>query len=142
MTTSLASKVLMSLFGAIAVGGTAVAGHKWFSKSGESPKSKKTIAKLIEETGKKILLTKKEDANGAEWKASWKKYREDNKTSEASKDPWTLSGFKGGYSSSVSDEQAPSDFQDKCISLSGEEVEGVEDSKYVQVDKWCTKDKG
>ncbi|AEG73513.1 hypothetical protein MHF_1277 [Mycoplasma haemofelis Ohio2] len=141
MATSLASKALAGLAGAGAVGGTAAAGYKIFNQESETPKAKKTISQLIKDSGTKTLLTASDSKEGTFWKAAWKAYRTANKSSKASEDPWAVSGFTGNYGSSISDEKAPDDFVNKCVSLSGKEVEGVMDGEYVQVSNWCTRDR-
>ncbi|CBY93208.1 hypothetical protein HF1_12000 [Mycoplasma haemofelis str. Langford 1] len=138
MSTSLASKALMGLAGAGAVGGTVAAGYKVFTKENEVPKAKKTIAQLIKDSGTKTLLTSSDSKEGTFWKEAWKSYREANKSKAASQDPWIISEFTGNYSS-IQDQNAPSAFLSKCESLSREEVDDISDSRYIQVFNWCTR---
>ncbi|AEG73573.1 hypothetical protein MHF_1337 [Mycoplasma haemofelis Ohio2] len=139
MSASFSSKALAVLLGTGAVGGTAWGGYKIFNSDKETPKDKKTISQLIKETGEKVLLTKEDSSESPFWKEAWKAYREANKKSKASEDPWSIDGFKGNYESNIPDEKAPDAFMDKCVSLFNNEVEGVLDSQYIQVSNWCTR---
>ncbi|AEG73578.1 hypothetical protein MHF_1342 [Mycoplasma haemofelis Ohio2] len=143
MAISPTSKALLGLLGVGAAGGTAWGGYKVFNKDKETlVKSKKTIAQLIGGLEDKVLLTKKDQSNEAAWKASWKLYRENNKSLQKGADPWTLSDFAGNYASStISEDVAPDSFVNKCSSLSSEEVENEKDNRYIQVFTWCTKSK-
>ncbi|AEW45841.2 hypothetical protein MHC_04925 [Mycoplasma haemocanis str. Illinois] len=138
---TLSMKLAVGLVVASSIGGGSYLGFKLFSTQKETKKFKK-IASLISELPDKVLLNKSTEASVKEWKDAWKSYREANKTLQKGKDPWVLDSFSGNYSSgSINDENAPESFRNKCEELSNQEVEGIDDEKYGQVLKYCTKSK-
>ncbi|CBY93212.1 hypothetical protein HF1_12040 [Mycoplasma haemofelis str. Langford 1] len=129
MSTSVATKALLGLLGA----GTAGVGGMYLLKSGDSGKY---IYELIDEDATLELLTSKnkEDEN---WKSAWEQYRIDNKSKD--RDPWGI----GNWSSLKNNagKNVPQEFLNKCESNSKKKVGSKKDALYVEVSKWCAREK-
>ncbi|AEW45808.1 hypothetical protein MHC_04760 [Mycoplasma haemocanis str. Illinois] len=114
-----------------------------FSKSSErsTSKIKFSVASLIAKDVNKELLTKdKKQGSDADWKAAWGKYKaENNSTLVNGSDPWKISNGTAGKPQDQ--ENAPSDFMNKCDIESKKEVLDTSDQTYKNVYNWCTKDK-
>ncbi|AEG72715.1 hypothetical protein MHF_0439 [Mycoplasma haemofelis Ohio2] len=88
------------------------------------------VKDLIEEKGSRSLLAKTGSSGTSEaWKAAWKTYVDDNKSNDSNL--WTLDN----WTTIKAQEDAPDSFMTKCETKSKEKWE---DSKYLEVNKYCT----
>ncbi|AEW45837.1 hypothetical protein MHC_04905 [Mycoplasma haemocanis str. Illinois] len=123
----------LALLGVAATGTTAAGiGGVYLFKSDYG----KYIYELINEDPTLELLNSKSVAD-SNWKASWEKYRKENQSQEI--DPWGIKDWKS--LKSQSDKDAPADLLDKCEAHSKKRVTSNKDPLYLQVSKWCTRDK-
>ncbi|CBY93270.1 hypothetical protein HF1_12620 [Mycoplasma haemofelis str. Langford 1] len=123
----------LALGGAAAMGtATAGIGGAYLLKADDG----RYIHELIKEDPTLELLTSK-NVTDSDWKASWEKYRKENQSHE--KDPWGIKDWKS--LKSQADGNAPSDLLDRCEANSKKRVVDRRDPLYLEVVKWCVKDK-
>ncbi|AEW45836.1 hypothetical protein MHC_04900 [Mycoplasma haemocanis str. Illinois] len=133
------------LFCVVLTGAAGVAGYFGsnfiFSKPSENStsKTKFSIASLIAKDEKKELLSKEgKQGSDSDWKAAWKNYKDQNTSATTeNSDPWKIPNWL----TAKSNDDAPTDFMNKCDTESKREVFDTSDSAYSNVYKWCTKDK-
>ncbi|AEW45074.1 hypothetical protein MHC_01040 [Mycoplasma haemocanis str. Illinois] len=139
MSISIPAKATLGVL----AGGATVTGGAFFykgifSSKKDSVRSKKPISYLIKAfNNNKRLIKGAEKGDSAEWKAAWKLYAADYRNK--GENPFFLVQEKPTTDPNGS-ESAPKEFMDKCESLSREEVDNVNDSKYQNVLKYCTRD--
>ncbi|AEW45809.1 hypothetical protein MHC_04765 [Mycoplasma haemocanis str. Illinois] len=123
---------IKALFGLLGVGAVGVGGIYLLA----SADTEKYIYELIKEDVTLELLTSKNKEDEV-WKGAWEKYRLENKSKDI--DPWGIENW-----SSLKDntqKNVPSEFLTKCESNSKKRVRSNKDSLYLEVSKWCTRDK-
>ncbi|CBY92270.1 hypothetical protein HF1_02620 [Mycoplasma haemofelis str. Langford 1] len=122
--------------GALA-GGSTVAGGSLVYKEMSKPKvTKKSVSELIKNLKKDKRLISASALSDPAWKATWKKYREDNKSRDS--DVWGVTGWtKEG---SIVEKDTVQGFINACKDKISREIEGDKDPLFDQVVLYCTRD--
>ncbi|AEW45089.1 hypothetical protein MHC_01115 [Mycoplasma haemocanis str. Illinois] len=129
---SIPLKVAIGVFGA----GAASAGGAFVYKIFTKPTTHSIKDLLLVKNPEKRLISKSENGSSAEWKAAWKLYAAAYKDYDSN--PFSLALQKPTETPDGS-QNAPAEFMNKCESLSKEHVFNVEDNKYKEVLKYCTR---
>ncbi|CBY93195.1 hypothetical protein HF1_11870 [Mycoplasma haemofelis str. Langford 1] len=138
------STVINSLFGILgagAIGSTSFMGYTFFKemhKTEEYRRSLLSVAELLAKDKTKVLLNRSDGITHQDWKTAWNHYRkENNSASKAGEDPLKVTNFV----SKKGEESVLEDFLNRCDLESKRWVSSDKDTPYINVLKWCTKDK-
>ncbi|AEG72569.1 hypothetical protein MHF_0287 [Mycoplasma haemofelis Ohio2] len=133
MSLSLPTKIASG----VVVGGTATtAGGLYLHKGAVKPQTHLIKDLLAVKNPEKRLIDKSDDGSTAEWKESWKSYREFYKDKKSN--PFSLTSDQLKESGNSVD--APSEFRDGCKSVSLEKAVDETDERYRAILSYCTRD--
>ncbi|AEW45097.1 hypothetical protein MHC_01155 [Mycoplasma haemocanis str. Illinois] len=118
------------------VGGVTVTGGALVYREVYKTPSKKPIYELIKTLNRdKRLISKSETGNSKEWQAVWKLYKEEYQNKESN--PLSINSEQ--LKNSTSNQDAPTEFMNKCESFSRELVLDEKNGRYQDVIKYCTR---
>ncbi|AEG73581.1 hypothetical protein MHF_1345 [Mycoplasma haemofelis Ohio2] len=138
----MASSLVKPLFFAALTGTSGVGGYygsKLLTSKPKVVREKFSVASLLAKNTTKELLSKgTQGGKDPAWQAAWKAYQDQNSSTLTSgTDPWKMPKTSAGTSQT----DAPTEFMDKCDTESKKEVFDDSDPIFVNVSKWCTKEK-
>ncbi|OAL10668.1 hypothetical protein A6V39_01190 [Candidatus Mycoplasma haematobovis] len=133
------SKIALAGLGVTGIAGGVGASIHYSSQSKKETidnTTKHSIISLLSSEGRQ-LLTKGQ--NTEKWKSLWTSFKEKYKTDPVTIPvaPWNFEN----WDSLKNEENAPNDFQDKCINNSKGDVESVNDELYQTIKTYCTAEK-
>ncbi|AEW45084.1 hypothetical protein MHC_01090 [Mycoplasma haemocanis str. Illinois] len=116
--------------------GTATVGGVLTYRSFIKPTTHSIRDLLAVKNPEKRLISRSADGSSAEWKAAWKLYL--SAYQKDGKNPFSLNKEKPNEEPN-GNENAPSEFMNKCEGLSGNMVVDKEDERYKNVLSYCTR---